>query len=322
MESPSLIRIDTLHQERQFEGTPKVGVLMSTYNGAQYIDEQISTIASQEGVSVSVTIRDDGSSDETSEIAKDSLNRHLRNGSEYSVYSGRNLGFLGSFEELLLHAKGCNYYAFSDQDDLWKSCKLSKAVTVLDPYKDQPAIYASSVSIANEKLQFLSKNNFPHLKYSFAAEIIRHRLAGHTMVWNEAMQKRIREYGTISAWCHDQHVILAGLLNNAPLIMDSASYVMHRRLETSVTPGGNSMSKRLRHEWSLMMNRGNKFNRQALAARLLELSDDAMISEEDRRILLLTAKRQYFPLFFDSSFGCGLVLGDIEARFSMLIGRF
>ena len=44
---------------------PRVAVLMSTYNGEIFIREQIESILAQEGVAVSLYVRDDGSSVQT-----------------------------------------------------------------------------------------------------------------------------------------------------------------------------------------------------------------------------------------------------------------
>ena len=43
----------------------KVLVLLSTYNGEKYLNEQLESIFAQKGVEVSVLARDDGSSDST-----------------------------------------------------------------------------------------------------------------------------------------------------------------------------------------------------------------------------------------------------------------
>ena len=53
----------------------KVNILMSTYNGEKYIDDQINSILKQEGVSIQLSIRDDGSSDGT--IEKENLSLSL-----------------------------------------------------------------------------------------------------------------------------------------------------------------------------------------------------------------------------------------------------
>ena len=48
----------------------KVQVLMSTYNGEKFLDEQIRSIVAQKGVEVSILVRDDGSTDSTPEIGR------------------------------------------------------------------------------------------------------------------------------------------------------------------------------------------------------------------------------------------------------------
>ncbi|EBK2059891.1 glycosyltransferase, partial [Salmonella enterica subsp. enterica serovar Typhi] len=44
---------------------PKCLVLLSTYNGEKYIEEQLDSLIKQEGVQLHVLIRDDGSTDST-----------------------------------------------------------------------------------------------------------------------------------------------------------------------------------------------------------------------------------------------------------------
>ena len=47
---------------------PKIEILMSSFNGEGYIGEQIDTILNQEKVNIHISIRDDGSSDNTISI--------------------------------------------------------------------------------------------------------------------------------------------------------------------------------------------------------------------------------------------------------------
>ena len=46
----------------------KVLVLMASYNGEKYLEEQISSLLKQKEVEVQILVRDDGSSDGTVEI--------------------------------------------------------------------------------------------------------------------------------------------------------------------------------------------------------------------------------------------------------------
>ena len=45
-------------------------VMMSTYNGEKYLEEQINSILAQKGVFVYLLVRDDGSTDSTTNILK------------------------------------------------------------------------------------------------------------------------------------------------------------------------------------------------------------------------------------------------------------
>ena len=54
---------------------PVVAILMATYNGARFIQEQIDSILNQQGVDVHFYISDDGSSDSTLDI----INEYFKN---------------------------------------------------------------------------------------------------------------------------------------------------------------------------------------------------------------------------------------------------
>lgn len=90
--------------------TKSVQVVMSTYNGEKYLKEQIDSILSQEGVDVRLYIRDDGSSDRTTDILA-SYQEHKN----VKIEKGNNLGFAKSFLTALDECDEADYYAFSDQ---------------------------------------------------------------------------------------------------------------------------------------------------------------------------------------------------------------
>ena len=104
----------------------KVLVLMSTYNGEQYLQQQIDSIITQKNVDVELLVRDDGSTDKTIDILKDYQQKGL-----LSYYAGENLKPQLSFLHLLRHAPECKYYAFADQDDVWLEDKLSSGIEAI-----------------------------------------------------------------------------------------------------------------------------------------------------------------------------------------------
>ena len=107
----------------------KVAILMSTYNGEKYLSKQLESIANQTFKGeIAVYIRDDGSKDNTEKIIDKWQERvHI------SYRKGKNLGPALSFWNLFSDDSiRADYYAFCDQDDIWDSNKIEKAVEHLN----------------------------------------------------------------------------------------------------------------------------------------------------------------------------------------------
>jgi glycosyltransferase involved in cell wall biosynthesis len=103
-------------------------VLLSTFNGEKWLHEQIESILSQKDVSVILLIRDDGSTDNTSQVV-------LKFREQISKMEDQtHLGFNQSYLKLMLESKKYefDYIAFSDQDDIWDENKLIQAINLIN----------------------------------------------------------------------------------------------------------------------------------------------------------------------------------------------
>ena len=105
---------------------PRLAILLSTYNGGEFLGEQLDSILNQSVKDIVIVVRDDGSSDETTAV----LARYEKNYSEKFCLlpsDDQNLGAKGSFACLMRyvlenkHALGLDraYMMFADQDDIW-----------------------------------------------------------------------------------------------------------------------------------------------------------------------------------------------------------
>lgn len=165
--------------------------MLSTYNGGEYLEAQLGSLAAQEGVEVQVFARDDGSSDATREI----LNRYAdRWPALAGLSSGPNLGPAMSFLTLLADVPGgFDAYAFCDQDDVWPAEKLARALGALDRVAGgQAALYCSQVMCVDAALRPLGpgplkeEGSFEHLLFENIA-------FGATVVMNPAAASLARE---------------------------------------------------------------------------------------------------------------------------------
>jgi rhamnosyltransferase len=114
---------------------PHVRVLLATYNGAPWLDEQLRSIFEQQGVRVSVVASDHGSTDGTLEV----LLRWRESGSRVEVLEGMptGAGAAANFLRLLREAPlgDASFVALADQDDIWLPDHLSRAVAMLQAHR-------------------------------------------------------------------------------------------------------------------------------------------------------------------------------------------
>ncbi len=124
----------------------KISVIMATYNGAEYIEQQINSIVNQTEKVDEIIVCDDNSSDDTYEI----LGR-LKNNIDINLilYKHKeNKGVKKTFIELIEKAKG-DIVFFSDQDDFWYRNKVKDMVEIIKEGKD---IVMSNADITDAKL--------------------------------------------------------------------------------------------------------------------------------------------------------------------------
>lgn len=103
---------------------PRVSVVIPTYNYARFLPRALDSVFAQTWRDHEIVVVDDGSTDDTPEVAKayGERIRYLRkeNG---GVSSARNMGIEAARGELI---------AFLDADDAWREDKLARQVAFLD----------------------------------------------------------------------------------------------------------------------------------------------------------------------------------------------
>ncbi|WP_323165107.1 glycosyltransferase [Pseudomonas atacamensis] len=110
---------------------PKVAVLLAAYNGAQWLEEQLSSILCQSAVDVRVYISIDPSGDDTEPFCVAYAARHpaVTVLPPAGPFGGASRNFFRLIRDVNL--EGYDYVAFSDQDDVWHVDKLQRAVDAI-----------------------------------------------------------------------------------------------------------------------------------------------------------------------------------------------
>lgn len=162
-----------------------VTVLMSTYNGEKYLQEQIDSLLHQVGVKISILVRDDGSTDSTCSMLDEYQEKRILH-----WYTGENLRSARSFLDLIKKADDSDYFAFCDQDDVWKTDKLQRAVTALEslPKDSKPKLYCSNYQLVDASLNELPDNG--HVSTTlFNQCLVSSCCTGCTVVFDRELKK-------------------------------------------------------------------------------------------------------------------------------------
>lgn len=221
-----------------------VYVLLSTYNGERYIREQIESILSQEGVDVTLFVRDDSSNDNTLSILNELKSKYTN----IIVSTGKNLGAALSFMELLFHVPDTSlYYAFADQDDIWEPNKLATAIRMLESNQNA-VLYSSNQKVVDKDNHYIGN------RYSFSPPldvfniIDKNYLSGCTMVMKRELLIKVRKIKPsdtiIRNRMHDTWMAAVAACVGG-IVYDENSYIRYRQHDNNVV-GVKSISLKKR----------------------------------------------------------------------------
>lgn len=178
------------------DGNALVSVVVPAFNAANTIAETLHSISQQTYRTLEIVVVDDGSTDETADIARRHGDPRLRviakaNG---GVASARNAGIRGSTGP---------FVAFIDADDLWHPTKIAKQLRVLlAGGEDMALVYAPFRLIGGDGRVLAS----PH-KYGASGWVI-HRHFYSNLVGNGSAllvrRKVLEEFGGFDTWLMQQ----------------------------------------------------------------------------------------------------------------------
>lgn len=261
-----------------------VAVMMSVYNGEEYIAEQIDSILSQRGVHVSLHVRDDGSGPMTREIlrcyAADHPNVHIT--------FAENLGIKNSFLKLVSDIPDqYDYYAFSDADDVWLPDKLGSAVSVLRAQDQSMAqAYCGQVKLVDENLKFIAYGRPLYRPIVFSNAVVECRMSGATAVFNRRLIQIAKSLDYNRAVMHDAWMnLLAASFGDVHF--DPVPRILYRQHGRNADGGKRSITR----TWRDRLDRRKLFEHYVTQAQ--SLSEQAAGRMADAKRAVITRLTRY-----------------------------
>ncbi|NHQ85975.1 glycosyltransferase [Iodobacter sp. HSC-16F04] len=121
---------------------PRFAVLLASFNGMKYIENQIDSIVKQVCVDVTIFVSDDFSIDGTWEWLQNNRSQNIKLLSRTTKFGSAGANFFRLINDVSLEK--FDYVAFCDQDDIWFEDKLIRAVNAIEEYSCNA--YSSNVT--------------------------------------------------------------------------------------------------------------------------------------------------------------------------------
>lgn len=185
----------------EYKGSEKILVLLASFQGKAYIEEQLDSILSQTVPGIQIMISDDGSADGTREILKRYqkaypdrilLNHHVKEG-EFENRKNQMPDPAMNFFWLLSQADA-DYVLLSDQDDKWLPHKAERLLERMKEIEkpDRPALVFSDMQVVDERLKLISSSFFEYGhcdpdRLSFSEILVENPITGGAMMMNRKL---------------------------------------------------------------------------------------------------------------------------------------
>lgn len=303
----------------------KVKVLMSTYNGQKYIREQLDSILNQEGVEVCILIRDDGSQDGTIEI----LSEYAEKYPNIELIEGDNLGFAKSFMSLIYKANeysDIDFFAFSDQDDVWQPGKLSSAVRMLEKMNNsRMRLYFSNTMAVDENLNPLFKTHTQStLRLDKAASLVRYFILGCTMVFDKNLVEFVSKHKPVhqvlmhDLWIHQTCAFFG------EIVYDDEPRILYRQHSSNAAGVGFSKMKRMSRLKKSLATYERRHFRELNAKNILATYGSLLCNSDYVLISEVANYRDSFKsrikLLSNKQFNMGTTLSNIALKTRIILG--
>ena len=275
---------------------PIVTIILATYNGERFLLEQLESLSRQSRRPDRLVLRDDGSTDHSVEIVRAWADQ---NNIVLQEVIGPRLGPGRSFLKALQTAEPADIYLFCDQDDVWQSCKIERALGLV-PWGNcaLPALCATRLEVVDAQLNFLSLSRSPK-NLSFSSATCESLLTGCTMAFNAAFRRHLVHTLPQDAVMHDWWCYLVATgIKGATLNFDLMPTVRYRQHGGNVLGAGSV-------GWSALRTQGLRFIGRDSAVRSKQLQEFAKIyafslEPQAEAILskLLSAKCGFVPRLY------------------------
>jgi glycosyltransferase involved in cell wall biosynthesis len=225
-----------------------VHILLATYNGERFLKEQLESIKNQSHGNWTLTVSDDGSTDDTHGI----LNRFSEEvPQKVTILAGMGPG-KGPTPNFfrLIHGIQINsvndLFGFCDQDDIWLDNKLSRAVQWHKSASNAAVrLYCSRTQFVDEQLSPCGFSPSLCRPPSFGNALVQNIASGNTMVMSTSVIASLKKINPDHSVWHDWTAYLATTALGGAIEFDPESSLLYRQHANNVIGSNTGVKAQL-----------------------------------------------------------------------------
>jgi len=242
-----------------------VAVLLCTHNGARFLHEQLESFTKQTHTNWHLYVYDDGSSDNTRGIIEE-YKKSVNNRVVFIPTQHKN--FAKNFLSAVCSTDGdYDFWAFSDQDDIWEPFKLERAVTNLNQSNTGANLYCTRTGLIDNGGKFIGLSTLFIKIPSFKNAIVQSIAGGNTMVFNKAARDLIVTAGSeIDIVSHDWWIyqLISGSGGN--VFYDPVPSLLYRQHEGNLMGSNNGIYAKISRLIMLLNGQFKDWNDRNISA--------------------------------------------------------
>lgn len=306
-------------------------IILCTYNGQEFISEQLKSIENQTRSPDNILIFDSGSKDNTEKKAKTFIKNTKI---ETKFFKIEHTGSVSkSFKKALQFSVKFNlvkkYIALCDQDDIWKNNKLEIFLKFLNSSnsKDNYCFF-SDVEIINKDSALIKNSRYESSRFFKMPKTINSSIlfanpaTGMSMIFSRNIAKEYAYFKSEDLFMHDWTIILIGFFKYSEIRISSEKLVSYRQHKNNVL-GTNSKrnfienilyARKFIKNCFIQFNNFKQFNNEKRKIKFFSIKIIYDIFKSD----FLTLRYRLILLILYLIFSTNYILKNISLIFSLL----
>ncbi len=262
---------------------PVVAIFLCVFHGKHFLSEQLESIAQQSHKNWRLYVSDDGDCDESNAVINVFKDRFEEG--RVTAVPGPKKGFVANFLSLTCDTSiEADYFAFSDQDDIWHVDKLEKSIKFLSNGEEElPSLYCSRTVIVDKDNNDLGFSPLFLKSPSFANALVQNIGGGNTMVFNkQARNLAVQAGSAVPVVTHDWWMYLLVSGSNGFIKYDPEPSLRYRQHENNLVGCNITWRARCYRIYMLLMGRFKDYNERNIRSLLTVYQ---LLSPENQKFL-------------------------------------